>query len=544
MWIAHSKRSGGAPPPSVVTPEILRTWVEEIAIPRNSTMENDANRRTAEFIAMELASFGYNVSFDGAHRNVVAVPKSSSALLSIVGAHYDSVPRTPGADDNASGVAVMLACARAVQKPSVAYVAFNDEEDGLLGSTDFVARWTGRVRVAHVLEMVGFRSRKPGSQRRPPGLPIPVPDTADFLAILANRDSNPALDDVLATAGAIPELPVIGLKTFLGIEKLVACAAAERSRPVLERTDPGADVDRHLGVPESSLPSRDRHARDARLRVHGRCCPVAGCVPLGESSVTVLDARELRVVREGARILGEIVHGAEAAIVPGVTTASLDVIAAKLMAKRGVVSAFKEERKFPGHISACVGNVVINGIPGPSATKSGELLRLQIGIKYQGFFPYLANTYALPPASSRQSHVIDGVRRALSQATALCTPGRPVVEVSASIAEALANAGLTALRSFCGHGTSYQMHEAPQIPQYVDPKPDRSIRLRQDQLISVQVIAMDGAVQTRQAPSWEVTAVQDVLSAHVGALVAIANQPEVMIAPRPGYAGGPGAPAL
>ena len=147
MFIVSGKPSGDASPPSVATREELREWVEALATPRHPVLEPHSNQRTAEFIAMELASFGYSVAFDGVHRNVVALPKRSLAKLMLVGAHYDSVPRTPGADDNASGLAVMLACARAVQQPSVAFVAFNGEEDGLLGSTDFVARWTGRTDI-------------------------------------------------------------------------------------------------------------------------------------------------------------------------------------------------------------------------------------------------------------------------------------------------------------------------------------------------------------------------------------------------------------
>src|SRR5262245_10587260 len=152
MWIKRSRP--GAELPSVVEDSALRSWVETLAVPRHASGEPDANRRAAEFVAMELASLGYAVSYDGEHRHVVALPKPAEGRLTWVGAHYDRVRGTPGADDNASGVAVMLACARAVPSTSVAYVAFNREEDGLLGSADFVPRWKERIKAAHILEMV------------------------------------------------------------------------------------------------------------------------------------------------------------------------------------------------------------------------------------------------------------------------------------------------------------------------------------------------------------------------------------------------------
>src|SRR5260370_20149276 len=96
----------------------------------------------------------------------------------LLGAHYDSVPGTPGADDNASAVAVCLECARWLKEHAFGraiIVLFNREEDGLLGSSEFVAGLASQpawaIDEAHIFEMVGFCNRAPGSQRMPPGLP-------------------------------------------------------------------------------------------------------------------------------------------------------------------------------------------------------------------------------------------------------------------------------------------------------------------------------------------------------------------------------------
>lgn len=157
-----------------------------------------------------------------------ALPTHPTDRLTWVGAHYDSVPETPGADDNASGVAVMLAAASSIRSSSIGWVAFNREEEGMVGSADFVSRWKPRVASAHILEMVGFRSRHPKSQRMPLGLPIKLRDTADFLGILANGNSNHELERVMKVAGSLPELPVLALETMFGVEKLM---------PVLLRSD-------------------------------------------------------------------------------------------------------------------------------------------------------------------------------------------------------------------------------------------------------------------------------------------------------------------
>jgi Zn-dependent M28 family amino/carboxypeptidase len=104
-------------------------------------------------------------------------------------------------------------------------IFFNREEDGLLGSREFVADLAEQsarsIREAHIFEMVGYRDRAPGSQRMPPGLPpLLAPDVGDFLALLANRDSNTIAEELIRQAACyIPEVPVIALKIYLGIEK-------------------------------------------------------------------------------------------------------------------------------------------------------------------------------------------------------------------------------------------------------------------------------------------------------------------------------------
>jgi Zn-dependent M28 family amino/carboxypeptidase len=104
-------------------------------------------------------------------------------------------------------------------------VFFNREEDGLLGSREFVADLERRsepaVEEAHIFEMVGFCNRARGSQRMPPGLPgVAAPDVGDFLGLLANRHSNAIAEKLLALAATyVPEFPVVALKIYLGIEK-------------------------------------------------------------------------------------------------------------------------------------------------------------------------------------------------------------------------------------------------------------------------------------------------------------------------------------
>jgi hypothetical protein len=226
----------------------LRGWVRWFAVPRHFVGQSAENGQTASVIAGLLRDWGYDVALEGEFYNVVARPHGVTGPMQLVGAHFDSTANTPGADDNASAVAAMLGCAKAlaVVKPAlpVMFVSFNREEDGLLGSLDFVRRLTAAERTlitcAHVLEMVGYASDVENSQRVPPGLPIRIPTTGNFLGLLAKGNSAPHMDHVLQQARSyLPEFPTLGLRVMLGFEKIL---------PVLLRSD-------HAPFWEQGIPS-------------------------------------------------------------------------------------------------------------------------------------------------------------------------------------------------------------------------------------------------------------------------------------------------
>lgn len=220
MWIVEKKADsmqfvGGA------SGKNLEAWVERVAVPRHRLAERGENVQIRRALAKHFDDAGFEVTVQGAFENVVALPPRVGPI-SIVAAHFDSVPRSPGADDNASGVAVMMEVARLLADRAVGFVAFNAEEDGLLGSQDFVTNALPgirhRIEAVHVLEMVGYRSSEPAS------LPMPwqPPSTriGDFIALLGNDDSNAMVDAVIDARHPM-QTRVIGAKTWGPIHRLL-----------------------------------------------------------------------------------------------------------------------------------------------------------------------------------------------------------------------------------------------------------------------------------------------------------------------------------
>jgi aminopeptidase YwaD len=169
-----------------------------------------ALRRAAHYLATQFAKSGWATggqlvsAWGKVYRNVVAIknpdwPRQGEDLPPLlIGAHYDTVSGSPGADDNASGLVVLLEVASRLRARPLArpvwLVAFCLEEQDRLGSQAFASRLKAERRElagAIILECVGFARSEAGSQQIPPGVPISVPTQGDFLAILGNEVSRP-----------------------------------------------------------------------------------------------------------------------------------------------------------------------------------------------------------------------------------------------------------------------------------------------------------------------------------------------------------------
>lgn len=180
----------------------LRTDVEALAEPRCPRANREGHARVKQRLIERLEAIGETVRvepflFEGAvHENLVLDllgQEEKKRELVVVGAHYDSVPDSPGADDNGSALAVLLEIGRMLaplrRRHDLRLVAFDLEETGFRGSRHHAAEcaWARQpVRLMMSLEMVGYCSHEPGSQRYPGKLGALLPEQGDFIGLLCN----------------------------------------------------------------------------------------------------------------------------------------------------------------------------------------------------------------------------------------------------------------------------------------------------------------------------------------------------------------------
>jgi Zn-dependent M28 family amino/carboxypeptidase len=200
----------------------LRRTVEAVVGERSPFSGEHHLAQVESFVEAELESYGAKIESDyfsyagKTYRNIIArLGESRSRSLTLLGAHLDSVPGAPGADDNGSGLAVLLESARILAQASLAsqllICAFNLEELNMIGSTNFAHRLNAagaRVEAMIALEMVGYTDPRPGSQRYPAGLSWIYPNRGDFIGVIGNWRSILLLRSFARRMRQVPGLSV------------------------------------------------------------------------------------------------------------------------------------------------------------------------------------------------------------------------------------------------------------------------------------------------------------------------------------------------
>ncbi|MCP9438802.1 MAG: M28 family peptidase, partial [Nitrospira sp.] len=186
-------------------------------------------RHAEQYLRRQFAAAGLVVTtheFDamgGLHRNVIGTLHPTTTSMEetqpplILAAHYDTVEGSPGADDNASALAVLIEVAHRIRsaglRQPLQFIAFSLEEEGLIGSQTYTAQLIASRQSLHgaiVLECVGYASHEEGSQTIPPGVPISVPTVGNFLGVIGNHASASFTHAVAqAMSRHVPVIPLI-----------------------------------------------------------------------------------------------------------------------------------------------------------------------------------------------------------------------------------------------------------------------------------------------------------------------------------------------
>lgn len=244
--------------------------------------------------------------------------------------------------------------------------------------------------------------------------------------------------------------------------------------------------------------------------------------------ITIKSGREIVLMREAGRIVAVVLDILKKEIKPGLETGELDEITGREIEKLGAVPAFKGYRGFPANLCVSVNDEIVHGIPGERILKEGDIVSLDLGAIYQGFYGDAAVTVAVGRISPEAARLVEATEGALKAGIAAAVSGARLGDVSAAIQGYAESRGYSVVREYSGHGIGREMHEDPQVPNFGSP--GIGPELRKGMTLALEPMVNIGGWRTRVADDrWTVLTADGSLSAHFEDDIVITDaEPEVL----------------
>ena len=238
--------------------------------------------------------------------------------------------------------------------------------------------------------------------------------------------------------------------------------------------------------------------------------------------------REIDRMRVPCSIVAEILEGLRALVRPGVTTLELDHFASTEALKRKSMCAFKGYSGFPSSLCCSLNDQVVHGMPDSNPLKSGDILSLDFGVVYDGFYGDAAVTIPVGDVSDAARSLILATEQSLYAAIDMAAPDNRLGDVSSAVQKYVESRGYSVVRDFVGHGIGRNLHEDPQIPNY--GLPGKGVKLRPGMVLAIEPMINEKSHEVKVLDdNWTVVTCDGGLSAHFEHTVAITeNGPEIL----------------
>ncbi len=245
--------------------------------------------------------------------------------------------------------------------------------------------------------------------------------------------------------------------------------------------------------------------------------------------INLKSKHEIEMMRRTGRIGFEILQKMKEATVAGVTTQSLDDLAAAELAKAGAKGmsknypTYRPGEGFPGHTCISVNEEVVHGVPGKRVLKVGDLVTLDLALQHQGYCCDMAITVPIGPISARNQKLLDVTRATLDLAIEYMKPGKKWMEIARLMQHKVEQANFSVVREFVGHGVGRTMHEDPKVPNFVTAEHSRQdFTLRPGMTIAVEPMVVAGRRDvTLLADGWTVITEDRQPAAHFEHTIAV-----------------------
>jgi len=244
--------------------------------------------------------------------------------------------------------------------------------------------------------------------------------------------------------------------------------------------------------------------------------------------IRIKDPNEVDILRKAGKILSSIVGALQCSLTSGMTTKDIDLEAQALIQKNNVRPAFKGYHGFPGCACVSVNEGVVHGIPGKRVIQDGDIVSIDIGIIYEGYYSDMATTVPVGKPSSEVMRLLEVTQASLYRGIEQARPGNRLSDISFAVQSFVEMHGFSVVRDFVGHGIGVALHEEPEIPNY--GRPSEGPLLAEGMVFAIEPMVNMGTHRTKTlGDGWSVVTQDGKPSAHFEHTVAITSQgPEIL----------------
>jgi methionyl aminopeptidase len=208
--------------------------------------------------------------------------------------------------------------------------------------------------------------------------------------------------------------------------------------------------------------------------------------------VPIKTQEEIKIMAEGGRILAKVVKELAKQVKPGVSTMSLDRAAEALILKYGCQCSFLGYEGYPTCLCASINEEIVHAIPSERTLKEGDIISLDLGLIYKGFHSDMAVTVAVGKVSAQTKKLIKATQESLKKGIKAIKPGKDFKDISLAIQKYLEGKGFGVVKNLCGHGIGRELHEDPQILNYVE-KSEPALTVEEGMVICLEPMAALGS---------------------------------------------------
>lgn len=222
---------------------------------------------------------------------------------------------------------------------------------------------------------------------------------------------------------------------------------------------------------------------------------------------------EIEKIRESCQIVVDSIVKAGQALTVGITSRELDSIIENNIRSHGGEPAFKGYQGFPASACISLNEAVVHGIPDDKPIPAGTVVKIDVGVKKNGYFGDAAKSFYVGTVSEKTEELLQATRESLKQAIGQAHWGNRLSDISHAVQSYVEKRGYSVVRQLVGHGIGTELHEEPQVPNY--GKPGRGPRLKPGMVLAIEPMVNMGDSEVVTADDgWTVLTADSSMSAH------------------------------